>query len=189
MQRLRASAGLCRQHAWKLAGLGCAYQTTAMYQYLVEDQQARLRRLRETLERATAASQRPWNRSRARLELARREAQPAATCPACTETSVMSERALRELVAGLNDPELRDLFVESDGLCVPHFVQALEFASERELPILVEVQQAKLATLQRDLTEYMRKVDYQFADEPKGEEQTAWRRAIAFFAGPQLEWW
>lgn len=189
LERLRASAGLCRRHAWKLAELGCTYQMAAMYQYLVEDKQIRLQRLVATLERAASSGQRPWSRNRTRLALARREVQPAAACPACTDLAKTTEHALRELVRGLDDLEFRELLVESDGLCMPHFAQALEVATEREISILIEVQQARLEALRRDLAEYMRKVDYQFADEPKGDEQTAWRRAIALFAGPEIEWW
>lgn len=36
------------------------------------------------------------------------------------------------------------------------------------------------------LIQAIAKVDYRCAGEPKGDEQTAWRRASALFAGPEM---
>lgn len=86
----------------------------------------------------------------------------------------------------LEDDRIKELYSSSHGLCMNHFNQALEFASPESSEILVQKQAEVLRKLDSDIEEYWRKTDYRYSHEPKGEEQTAWVRAIKFFAGKEL---
>jgi hypothetical protein len=53
--------------------------------------------------------------------------------------------------------------------------------------LLVEVEDARLASLGWELREATRKAAWQFRPEEKGTEQTAWRRALLRFSGSLRE--
>jgi hypothetical protein len=105
-------------------------------------------------------------------------------CPIC-ETADFNERLfLGELLRRFDDEELQSKYRPSFGLCLPHLQRALdEFAGHAQLPALLAAECEKLAALRAELQEFNRKRDYRFASEPKGPEQTAWRRVIEKFTG------
>ena len=90
------------------------------------------------------------------------------------------------MIADLNDEEIKELYLKSYGLCMNHFSQALKSASLEAAELLIHKQVEVLRKLDSDLEEYSRKLDYRYSHEPKGEEQTAWIRAIKFFVGKEL---
>ena len=51
------------------------------------------------------------------------------------------------------------------------------------LQAVLTAQQAHLQTLQDDLHEFIRKLDYRFARQPYGREADAWWRAVALYVG------
>jgi hypothetical protein len=72
----------------------------------------------------------------------------------------------------------------SDGLCLPHFRQALaRVRDERVFGALVGAQRAIWERLVAHLDEFVRKNDHRFQAETWGEERDAWLRAIAALAG------
>jgi hypothetical protein len=107
-----------------------------------------------------------------------------AECPIC-ETARFNEHVfLGELLRWFDDPELSAKYRPSFGLCLPHLQQAIHgFPDHTQLPALLAAEREKLAALQAELREFSRKLDYRFANEPKGAEQTAWRRVIEKFVG------
>jgi hypothetical protein len=109
---------------------------------------------------------------------------PSASCPVC-DTARFNERVyLGELLRHFDDPELRPRYEQSFGLCLPHLQQAAhEYPGHDKLPALLAAERKKLAALRAELQEFNRKRDYRFANEPKGAEQTAWRRVIEKFTG------
>ena len=58
-----------------------------------------------------------------------------------------------------------------------------EFPGDPQLGRLLEAERDKLITLRGELQEVIRKLAYRYANEPKGAEQTSWRRAIEKFVG------
>jgi hypothetical protein len=86
----------------------------------------------------------------------------------------------------LKDQEIKELYLDSYGLCMNHFNQALESASPEAVETLIQKQTEVLRKINSDLEEYSRKLDYRHSHEPKGDEQTAWIRAIKFFVGKEL---
>ena len=205
--------GLCQEHAWALQaveqerwhdglGVGIIYEDLAgrvlasLTEYLEQNSLSRAdtrARLGQRLESWGAMGR--W--------LARRllpsapgasllaHVSPAARCRACEIVDRMGRVQLDWLLQGLAEPEFRDLYGASDGLCLPHLRRALAGArAEQAVHCLAEVAAAQLGPLVHDLKEYVRKRDWNNREEPKQLwEQASWVRAVAFFAGeaPQAE--
>ncbi len=171
---LKESGGLCRAHAAELLELRAVYTTSVMCQYLVADAISKLQAL---VDQARQETHKPSRKAR------RFSTTPTGECPACADEADIVQAATRELIAALDEEAVAEKYRAGDALCMPHFHRAVELASPSVVLLLAEAQIAKLNELARDFAEYFRKVDYRFAGEPKGDEQTAWQRAIARLAG------
>ena len=82
------------------------------------------------------------------------------------------------------EPAWQTAYAGSDGLCLRHLRLTLaESDSETHRWLLVETD-TRLQTLQRDLSEYIRKHSWKFRDEPVSEaERQSWIRAVAWLRG------
>ncbi|MBI4561046.1 MAG: hypothetical protein HY724_03295 [Candidatus Rokubacteria bacterium] len=183
MSRLMDSFGFCRAHSVVLGKLGSPYVTSVMYEYLTTDTRRRIERALAILgdENPEAA---PARRKERRLRSCRSLLGRKESCPACEERGQTETEELRRLVEGCERfPQWRALVGASDGLCVGHFLQAKEFAPCEVLRDLADLQVRKLRLLEGQLREYLRKCDWTHRDEPRGEEQGAWRRAIEHYGG------
>ncbi|MGC8837373.1 MAG: DUF6062 family protein [Anaerolineae bacterium] len=188
-RRVRQARGFCHEHAWLLvrqgASLGVAILLHDVLQDLLDETEAppfqpppplSLRRAQEALDRsrpslATAALV-------ARLE-------PHGPCPVCRQVEAMEGVYFQTLVEDLlGEDGLLDDFQASDGLCLPHFRQALALVREREaFDALLFAQRRIWQDLADRLSESIRKSDYRFRDEPLGEEAGSWLMAIVAVAG------
>jgi len=206
-RHLVRSLGLCPEHAWALQaieqerwhdGLGVSiiYEDLAgrvlsgLTEYLEANPPPRAQRrvpLRQRLERWGAAGR--WLARRLSSPvpgaplLAR--ISPVASCRACELGDKVEKTYLDWLVQGLADPEFRELYAASDGLCLPHLRRALSgVQDEGAVRCLAEVAVAGLDPLLHNLREYVRKRDWNNRQEPRtGHEDASWVRAGAFFAG------
>ena len=107
-----------------------------------------------------------------------------AGCALCAHIAETERRTLQLLFALLQDPRPRQAFVEGWGPCVPHFLQGLSLAPPREvLRVLAERQLARLSVLRWEVDELIRKSGWDVRHEPKGAEQSAWRRAAEHLGG------
>jgi hypothetical protein len=105
-------------------------------------------------------------------------------CPVCHRLSTARDRALILLFALLESPQHQARFERGNGLCLKHFSRALTLKPHEGVrAILTEVQIARLALLQWELEESMRKDAWTFRPEAAGTERTAWARAIHRFSG------
>jgi hypothetical protein len=179
----RAALGYCHEHAHVLltrtgAALGSAllYRTTLR---LIENELDRaaytpgfsLRRAAQASE-ATAATVTSLS--------------PRRVCPACAQRDQFETLTLQAAIKALdqNDADLRAALERSTGLCLPHLRRALELIRSRTaFDLLMGHARTVVAGLGRDLDEYIRKRDAQFASERFGPEADSWRRAIAWFTG------
>ena len=120
-----------------------------------------------------------------RFQQRKAPAAPAAkVCPVCEWVQKLERVYLGLLLDFFNDEKLSPRFKRSFGLCLPHLQMAADaFGKHPNLPSLLEAEREKFAALGAELAEFDRKRDYRFAKEPKGAEQTAWRRVIELFAG------
>lgn len=213
--RLRQSLGFCREHAWMLVateqqswggglGTGIIYEdlikaiTTRLDEIIAQGQELRGATPRGQLQagwtRLTAWFARQWQILTSHVQ------QPPALpypdlsplvpqdeCLLCTYQHASEATDLEWLVNNCTDPDFRAHYQQSDGLCLPHLRAALTLAGESEAALfLAQVAQEKLATLRRDLGEYLRKFSYQYKDEPKTPaELVSWRKAVAFLVGEE----
>lgn len=105
--RLCATLGMCPPHTRALMSQpGAASRLTAVYRYLIEA---------------------------ARQQLAGPAARPAALapCPACEHDDAAAGRALDTLLEGLEEPGIRERYLELGGLCVPHLRAAARVRGRR----------------------------------------------------------
>ncbi len=189
---IRQAQGFCHEHAWGLirngASLGVAIIMRDVLQSVLnsmEDAQFQalpslsLRRARESLA--------PGQPAAATAELVA-QLSPQAKCPACAQAEKMETIYLSTLLDHLLGEEgLLAAYESSDGLCLPHFRQALTCVHDEEVfEALVNAQRAIWEQLLGHLSEAIRKSDYRFRDEPRGEESGAWLRAITALVGTRL---
>lgn len=179
---LRRSRGFCREHAALLLAAGDSLGTAILYHDQVA---AVLADVRAAVRQAARSRSHPvrWLPGRARRAAPeadlRRRRDPEEPCPACRVAHEAEARHLAVLLHHLDDPQIREAIALSPFLCVPHLVRALELATgRREAEAVLAIAEGKLSSLQDELAELIRTRDYRFLNEPKGEEQTAWFRAV-----------
>jgi len=187
--RLRRSQGFCHEHGWDLVWPGASLGVAILMRDVLTDvltavegahfsalPALSLRRVRESL--VTCQS------SAATADLVHLLT-PKARCPACIKVEQMEDIYLNTLVDHLlGEDGLLTPYEASDGLCLPHFRQALSHVrDEAVFEAIVGAQQAIWQRLTDQLSEAIRKSDYRFRDEPAGDESGAWLRGIAALSG------
>lgn len=182
LNALIKSGGHCEKHGRELVEIGAKYVTGAMYHFLVKNALSKITWLLEKLD-DDAASKNKDSQKKKFLKAARKAFALRGQCPWCQSLADSAARDVKELVDGMAFPEIKELYRGSSGLCMKHFRLALNLAMPDAAAELCAKQLSSLGLLNEEFNEYFRKVDYRFSHEPKGSEQTAWLRAIDFFAG------
>jgi hypothetical protein len=188
--QLRSSLGFCHGHAWLALkpGIGDALGVAIIYHDVLTNI---LRKLPETESGSqdqgwlsSLLGQMPRQLSDQIKEIAN-TITPNEPCPACQKRDQATELYLSELFKGLKNEQMLAALRDSDGLCLPHLHQAFkEHAQDGEaVSALFAISQKKLAELDKELAEIIRKSDYRFRDEGFGEEGDAWRRVIRVSVG------
>jgi hypothetical protein len=187
--RIRRARGFCYEHAWSLvhagASVGVAIIARDVLQSVLETLEDAafdavpsfsLRRVQETLD-----SKQP---SAATAEVVEQLGSEA-PCPACAWADKMEGIYLDTFIRSLiGKDELLGNYKASDGLCLPHFRQALALVrKEATFGTLVCAQRAIWERLVGHLSESIRKSDYRHLDEVWGEEAGAWIRAVTALVG------
>lgn len=172
-EMLRRAQGFCSVHTGGLSNIGEALAISILY--------ADLARL--TRERWQQTSQPSHTSFLRRLRAGSHLTQPPdAPCPACIQQQEADRRYVRALAAGLNHPTAQTTVwnaLETDaGLCVPHVAQIVTASDSPVAARVLQLESAKLAALQAELEEIVRKNDYRFRGEAWGEERNAWKRAL-----------
>jgi hypothetical protein len=108
----------------------------------------------------------------------------AGECQICRRAEENEASCLEELITWIDDEEMRAAFDASFGLCLPHLdLLIARFDGHENLATLIELERRKCETLLEELREYLRKLDYRYADEPFGDEQDSWRRVVELLVG------
>jgi hypothetical protein len=165
LQRLM-SCRYCLRHAGQLAA-GCNRQLSMTFHWLAQGELERLRRWRPGRRRA--------------LPTGTRTAEEPAGCLACAAGRRAAAVAGAEMGAALVQPRHRDAYTRSDGLCQPHLWQVVREAPEPAAAWLAADGARRLEELIASLDLYIHRLDHRFAHEPRGAEQSAWRRGLARF--------
>jgi Family of unknown function (DUF6062) len=181
------SRGFCPLHTWQLAQHDSAFQLAQVYSGVLPEILASLKQDAA----CHSVPQRPsrwsmwwkrWTRRPATIY-----AQPAfEECPFCRDRASVEQRLVSTLLELLLSEEIRTLMSQSTGLCLLHFTQARTQAEERDarqIRFLLECQHTCMQRILEEIQELIRKHDYRFGDEARGEEMTAWRRAAELCAG------
>jgi hypothetical protein len=170
---LMRSKGYCHRHAHLLLEFRDGLGTAILY----HDQVEGFCRFLGTLAGGSST------RSRAKASSRWKDRE---TCPACRQQWKHRGYFVETLVAGLRepDPDMVAAWEKCPGLCVPHFLVALDEdkeggATER----LVAHQARRFSALLEELEEFCRKQDYRFRGEPPGKEVDSWRRAVEMMTG------
>ncbi len=158
--RFRKSRGFCPHHTPLLAELGDALAVAILYADLAERTQER------------------WQaESRGRFAFGKRQ-ETLAPCPGCAAFAEAERRYTQALAAGLERTEVWEALEGENGFCVAHTEQVIAMAKPDEAMRLRERETRRLALLQAELEEIIRKNDYRFRGEAWGAERDAWLRAL-----------
>jgi hypothetical protein len=182
--RLKQSFGFCRDHAWQAADVGgTLLGMSIIYRGL-------LGQIDKALGQTAPGPQKSWwqklGKQSGEQEAAPPGLAPATPCPACVHLADMEATALVAITDALPDNErLREGLSRSNGgLCLPHLRRGLVLARNQEaFTFLQSTTRERLATLQGEMDEFIRKYDHRFRREEWGEEADSWQRAIRWIAG------
>ena len=183
--RLRAAGGFCAPHGQQWLGLNDVLGTALIYNDVLStaleviqsggaggpaDEGGMLGKLRGML--GSGAANGPGSVLADALE-------PTAPCPVCAYTLEAEAQAVGSFArAADHHAEFRTAFAAHPvGLCMPHFRSVLRQATKHAAQ-LAEAHAHRLARGTADLTEVIRKADYRYRDEPRGEEFAAPRRSV-----------
>lgn len=174
-----ASHGFCWQHTRQWLEQPRLLGTAIIYQ----DVLAALTRELRALEYRRPG---PWERLKSLLKRgkARGVLEAGEPCPACRLVEVEEKVALGCLLEHVDEWEFEEVYVASDGLCLPHLRAALAAApDEITFEILVNAAVSMHESLGRQLDVVIRYFAPEYRYQPLGEERTAAGRAIRYTAG------
>lgn len=180
-RKFRASRGLCDEHGWRLAQIGNALSVAVLYETALDE-------LLKIIDQSPAQNS-PQGFTRRLFSQNGGSAladalDPTQPCPACETQDAAETRYIDAFTEHLIDDTMLTAFRSSEGLCIEHFKQALRAAGDTQTSaLLIATQRAIWERLRDELNEFMRKSDYQHADEPMGAESTSWARAVARIGG------
>lgn len=187
--KLMRSKGFCPLHTWQLAQHSSGFQLALVYSGVLPDI---LDAIKLELEDATpqkGSQDRPgWLRwMPGQHQATPAYAEPAyELCPLCAVQQKAEQGIIMELLKALRAEEGQSLMRRSTGLCLLHFTQAhleAEKSDAELLRLLLECQQVCVQRVLDEVQELIRKHDYRFSEEPRGNEMTSWRRAAELCAG------
>jgi hypothetical protein len=170
--RFRQSRGFCPSHTPLLLELGDALAVAILYADLAERTQDQWQTIPN---RRLPFGKKPF-----------RPSAPLAPCLACAAERDAESRYTQALAAGLEREEVWASLEASNGLCVAHIEMVLAAANPAPAATrLREWEQRRLAALQAELEEIIRKNDYRFRGETWGAERDAWQRALKKLRRPR----
>lgn len=108
-------------------------------------------------------------------------------CPACRFQEERVERVADLLDRALGDSGSARRYEDTSGVCFRHLPLAIRRCTDpSNVRLLLHTQYTRIAVVHWELEEYWRKSDWTHRWEPKGDEQSAWRRAVAQYTGTDV---
>jgi hypothetical protein len=105
-------------------------------------------------------------------------------CPACAYRDEEVEKNARYLLEEIDaNGSSRQMLLESNGLCFPHFAMVWDRADQGERELLLELQRRVVSETADHLSENIRKQGHEFDGDPEEHEAESWLRAIYLTAG------
>lgn len=110
--------------------------------------------------------------------------EPTGPCIVCELLAQSEKDYMLAMGRYIADASLEAAYRDSDGLCLPHFRQALrEIRDAAHQDLFILIQLSHWNKLKAELGEFIRKYDFKYADEAMGEEGDSWLRAIRQMGG------
>jgi hypothetical protein len=180
---IRQARGFCNLHASQLRDHGGALGIAIIHRDVLEHVIRRVQAAEYQADGSWLHSLRQATASEANAGLVH-DLLPQAKCPACRIRDDVERRSIEVLLQYLDDPEFGRVWRDSDGLCLPHFCQALpQVTGEAAFEALVQVQLKAWTRLRDELKEFIRKQDYRFRAEGLGAEGNSWIRSTEQISG------
>ncbi len=187
-ERLRASMGFCREHAWLAVDkrLGNALGFAIIYQDVINNT------LRQLDSDITPPVTKHWSALLKQIPeqvsgIVQRVVYaltPQKHCVVCHQRDKALHNIISSFIESLNEPEMVNALQSSNGLCLPHLKKAFESVRDLETSnLLLSIHREKLESLRSELAEFIRKNDYRFKDEGFGAEGNSWKRAVEKIIG------
>ena len=189
------AGGFCTLHTWSLAQRQAAFALAVAYRSILLDRLDKLEprpgvdggMLRGLFGRRGGSGGR-----RDDGDADERAAARLRTCPACRVRDETTRRYVAAFAESAADATFLEVFARSSGLCLIHWgsVRAACAAHQgtEALDGVVERQRACLQRTLVDVEEMIRKHDYRFRDEPRGDEMRSWELAAELVAGRRGVW-
>jgi len=167
--QFRKSRGFCIHHTSLILELGDALAISILYADLAERTQA------------------TWQTSPTRRFLTSNPNPgiPWSPCHACAAQMEASARYTQALAAGLERPEVWAGVEADERLCLDHITGILNVAKPAIKKRFQDLESSRLAQLQAEMEEFIRKNDYRFRGEAWGTERDAWQRALLKLSRPR----
>jgi uncharacterized protein (DUF2237 family) len=166
--RWRKTSGFCRLHGELASRIGDPLGTAILYLDMVDNSQA----TGNDVTRST-----PW---------ARKRPQPSkdAKCLCCTDEQAAEARYLEAVANGMRrgNSFIDSLTASHYGLCIAHSSSLEGMLPADVAQTLQQEKLQRLALLKEQLAEIIRKSDYRYQHEPRGNEKDAWLRALQLFS-------
>jgi hypothetical protein len=174
----RASRGLCNVHGWQLTEQSNVMSIAVLYKAVLDEILKEVANGKSSRKRVRQLFNKKENG-----ELVDSLAHNA-PCPVCEKNTDYGGRYVAVFSDKLTDEKFASAYQDSDGLCLDHFMQALNHSSDhKNTQVLVEMQRAIWDRLKHDLSEFVRKYDYNNAHEAIGAEGDSWLRAVRQMSG------
>jgi hypothetical protein len=165
-RRFRAAGGFCNPHSIQFAGYHDGLAGSILYRDLLS---AWIKKL-SGLPRQSAFG-------------------VATSCPVCNEKAKTEDIYLALLVEFLEDDQLKQALISSNGLCLPHLAMLTERLQESRKTMpdwLIDFQQGMAERIVADLNAYIDGCNFSLGkDRPRlsREQELAWQRALYKAAG------
>jgi hypothetical protein len=93
------------------------------------------------------------------------------------------DRVVNSLASALREGDFLGEYRQSHGLCLPHLKQLLPRLDQKRQATVLDHQRRRMESLKNELSEFIRKSDYRFHDEPIGGEGDSYKRAADMVKG------
>jgi len=176
-KELRRSQGFCHTHTWQLAQMGASLQLAQNYRSILSDT---VHQLQEAEGNVSSGLLRRFFDTKQEQQF---------PCPACRQKEGAEVHLVHTLRHAILDPTFYTEFSTAHGLCLHHLHLATELKmSDTPGDWLSLLRKAQIECLQRldaQLAEMIRKHDYRFKDEERGDEMVSWIQAAGLVAGEE----
>jgi Family of unknown function (DUF6062) len=188
-EKVTRARGFCPLHTWQLAQRNNAFQLAIVYENILSTLNEDIDQQRQSLPPESAG--RDWLMEIKHLFQAGPAMLPDPMhmyelCPFCQARENIEQRLTGRLLTLLQQDDMASRLRQSTGLCRLHYALACQRAdvhAPTQRSVLIACQKECVLRVLNEVRELIRKHDYRFSEEARGEEMTAWRRAIALCAG------